>query len=203
VGLHARDVHGALPTTPAYHVRVTGPEVWREFDHDPRHPEHAPMRASDADRDIVLRTLGEAYAEGRLDREEYDERSDAVAGAKTLGELPEVLADLVPTSAVVPYVGAGALDTRSIEEQAIAKWEKGRREVLMGFLVPTLICWAIWLAVGGGFPWPVFPMIATAIPFLHSVVQKKDIIESNKRAIVRRQEKELRKLQKRQLPPPS
>ncbi len=184
-------------------MRVTGPEVWREFDHDPRHPEHAPMRASDADRDIVLRTLGEAYAEGRLDREEYDERSDAVAGAKTLGELPEVLADLVPTSAVVPYVGAGALDTRSIEEQAIAKWEKGRREVLMGFLVPTLICWAIWLAVGGGFPWPVFPMIATAIPFLHSVVQKKDIIESNKRAIVRRQEREMRKLQKRQLPPPS
>jgi heme exporter protein D len=47
------------------------------------------------------------------------------------------------------------------------------------------------------------PMIATAIPFLHSVVQKKDIIESNKRAIVRRQEREMRKLQKRQLPPPS
>ena len=28
------------------------------------------MRASDADRDIVLRTLADAYAEGRLDRSE-------------------------------------------------------------------------------------------------------------------------------------
>jgi uncharacterized membrane protein len=204
VGLHARDVHGALPTTPAYHVRVTGPEVWREFDHDPRHPEHAPMRASDADRDIVLRTLGEAYAEGRLDREEYDERSDAVAGAKTLGELPEVLADLVPTSAVVPYVGAGALDTRSIEEQSIGKWEKSRRDAVMGFLIPTVVCWVSWgLTMFGGFPWPIFATIGSGFPLIAMTVQKKDMIESNKRRIVRKQERELRRQQKRELPPPS
>jgi hypothetical protein len=178
---------------------VTGPEVWREFDRDPRAPEHAPMRASDVDRDIVLRTLGEAYAEGRLDREEHDERAEAVTRSKTLGELPPVLEDLVPTSPVVRY--AGALDTRSVQEQAVAKWEKGRRETLMGFLIPTVICWAIWLAVGGGFPWPVFPMIATMIPFIRAVVQKKDIIESNARSIVRRQEKELKRQQRKQLPP--
>jgi hypothetical protein len=181
-------------------VAVTGPEVWRQFDRDPRHPEHAPMRASDADRDIVLRTLGEAYAEGRLDREEYDERSDAVAAAKTLGELPVVLEDLVPTTAVVPY--AGALDQRSLEQQAVEKWERGRREAFMGFLIPTLITWAIWAATMlGGFPWPIFVMIATGIPVVRATVQKKDIIESNKRSIVRRQEKELRRQQKRELPP--
>jgi hypothetical protein len=175
--------------------------VWREFDHDPRHPEHAPMRASDADRDIVLRTLGEAYAEGRLDREEYDERSDAVATAKTLGELPVVLGDLVPTTTVVPY--AGALDTRSVETQALEKWERGRREAFMGFLIPTLITWAVWAATMlGGFPWPVFVMIVTGIPVVRATIMKKDIIESNKRSIVRKQEKDLRKQQKRELPPP-
>ena len=91
--------------------------MWREFAHDPRSPEFAPMRASDADRDIVLRTLGEAYAEGRLDRLEYDERADAVHAAKTLGELPGVLDDLVPTTGLVPFSVSGALDTRTLESR--------------------------------------------------------------------------------------
>ena len=87
------------------------------------------MRASDADRDVVLRTLGEAYAEGRLDRDEHDERVEWVTHAKTLGELPPVLEDLVPSSAVAPYAGLGPLDARAVEEQAVARYEKGRREV--------------------------------------------------------------------------
>jgi hypothetical protein len=181
---------------------VTGPEVWRQFAHDPRSPEFAPMRASDADRDIVLRTLGDAYAEGRLDRLEYDERADAVTAAKTLGELPAMLDDLVPTTGLVPFTVSGALDTRTLDELAVAKWEKSRRDAFMGFLIPTLICWVVWgLTMFGGFPWPVFPMIGTAIPLLSTVVQRKDIIESNKRRIVRKQERELRRQQRRQLPP--
>ena len=74
------------------------------------------MRASDADRDIVLRTLADAYAEGRLDPVEYDERADAVTSAKTLGELPVVLGDLVPMTGGVPYGGSGVLDTRTVDE---------------------------------------------------------------------------------------
>jgi hypothetical protein len=181
---------------------VTGPELWREFAHDPRSPEFAPMRASDADRDIVLRTLADAYAEGRLDPVEYDERADAVTSAKTLGELPVVLGDLVPMTGGVPYGGSGVLDTRTVDELAVAKWEKSRRDAFMGFLIPTLICWVVWgLTMFGGFPWPVFPMIGTAIPLLGTVVQRKDIIESNKRRIVRTQERELRRQQRKQLPP--
>ena len=72
-----------------------------------------------ADRDIVLRALADAYAEGRLDRSEYDERAETVTAAKTLGELPVVLDDLVPMTGPVPY---GSLDTRSIEELAVAMW---------------------------------------------------------------------------------
>jgi hypothetical protein len=181
---------------------TTGPEVWREFAHDPRSPEFAPMRASDADRDIVLRALGDAYAEGRLDRSEYDERADAVHAAKTLGELPGMLDDLVPTSALVPHLGV--LDTRTVEEQAIARWERTRREAFMAFLIPTLICWVVWLLTTGpsGFMWPVFPMIGTAVPLMGTMVQKKDMIESNKRRIVRKHEKDLRRQQRKQLPPP-
>ena len=160
------------------------------------------MRASDADRDIVLRTLGEAYAEGRLDRSEYDDRADAVHTAKTLGELPGMLHDLVPATALTPWT-AGALDVRSVEERAVARWERRRREAFMAFLIPSLICWVVWaVTMFGGFPWPVFPMIGTAVPLLGTVVQKKDIIESNKRSIVRKDEKELRRQQRKQLPPP-
>ena len=160
------------------------------------------MRASDADRDIVLRTLAEAYAEGRIDRDEYDERSDTVTSAKTLGVLTGVLDDLVPLASVVPW-SRGGLDARSVEEQAVAMWQKSRRDAFMGFLIPSLICWMIWAAtMFGGFPWPLFPTVGTAIPLLAMTVQKKDVIESNERRIVRRQEKELRRRQRRQLPPP-
>ncbi len=183
---------------PAYHVQVTGPELWREFDRDPRAPEHAPMRASDADRDIVLRTLAEAYAEGRIDREEYDERADAIHAAKTLGELPKVLDDLVPATALV------AMSSLSVEEQAVARWAKARRDAFMGFLIPTVVCWVIWaITMPGGFLWPVFPTIGSVIPLITMTVQKHDMIESNRRRIVRKQERELRRQQRRQLPPSS
>ena len=92
---------------------------------------------------------------------------------------------------------------RSVEERAVAKWQKARREAFMGFLIPTLICWVIWaVTMFGGFPWPVFLMIGTAIPLVAMTVQKKDMIESNKRRIVRKHEKELRRQQRKQLPPP-
>jgi hypothetical protein len=181
---------------------VTGPEVWREFDRDPRSPENAPMRASDADRDVVLRALGEAYAEGRLDREEYDERAETVHVAKTLGQLPPVLDDLVPSTGLVGY--AGALETRSLEEQAVAKWQKSRRDALMGFLIPTVVCWLIWsVTMFGEFPWPLFPTVGTLFPIITIMLNKKDMVESNKRSIVRKQEKELRRQQRKQLPPGS
>jgi hypothetical protein len=158
------------------------------------------MRASDADRDIVFGALAEAYAEGRLDREEYDERTDTVHGAKTLGELPGLLDDLVPHTAIVP-LGSAAL--ASVEEQAVARWEKSRREAFMGFLIPSLVCWVIWSAtMFGGFMWPLFPTVATAIPLLRTLVQRKDIIESNQRYIVRSQERAQQKAQRKQQKPP-
>lgn len=52
------------------------------------------MRLSDADRDQALALLGEHYAVGRLDKEEYDERSDAIWSARTRADLRPVFADL-------------------------------------------------------------------------------------------------------------
>lgn len=70
-------------------------DVWGKFAHDPRQPAHAGLRAGDEDREVVYQTLGEAYAMGRLSREEHDERTEYVSQSRTLGDLPTVLMDLV------------------------------------------------------------------------------------------------------------
>ena len=63
---------------------MTDPEqVWGALSRDPRVPDQAAMRASDADRDVVLQVLTEAYADGRLDRDELDARTAATQAART------------------------------------------------------------------------------------------------------------------------
>jgi uncharacterized membrane protein len=60
------------------------------------------LRLSDADRQEALDALGEHFAQGRLDRDELDERSDAVWSAKTHGDLSPVFADLPGRAAGTP-----------------------------------------------------------------------------------------------------
>jgi hypothetical protein len=52
-------------------------------------------RASDADREQVATVLSTAYAEGRLTREEHDERIDQLMAAKTFDDLIPITRDLV------------------------------------------------------------------------------------------------------------
>ncbi len=58
--------------------------------------DYAAMRASDADRLRVQAHLNDAYAEGRLDQQEWDDRATALASATTYGELDRLTADLPP-----------------------------------------------------------------------------------------------------------
>jgi DUF1707 SHOCT-like domain len=53
------------------------------------------LRASDADREQVATLLSTAYAEGRLTREEHDERVDQLMEAKTFDDLIPITRDLV------------------------------------------------------------------------------------------------------------
>jgi hypothetical protein len=60
------------------------------------------LRISDADRASALDLLSEQFAVGRLDKQEFDERSDAVWSAKTQGDLAPVFADLPVRSPASP-----------------------------------------------------------------------------------------------------
>ena len=53
------------------------------------------LRASDADRDQVATVLSTAYAEGRMSRDEHDERLDQLMRAKTFDDLLPLTSDLV------------------------------------------------------------------------------------------------------------
>jgi hypothetical protein len=169
---------------------------WPGFSHDPRDPAHAALRASDLDRALVQQVLVEAYADGRLDREEFDERSERTTAARTLGDLPALMEDLVSTRALAKASGSQDLATASPEEirtRAVAKYESDRREAVLGFLIPSLVTWGIWAAVMfGGFPWPLFVMLATGINLLRTLVRRSDLIENNVRYLERKQAKALK-----------
>ena len=60
------------------------------------------LRASDADRDQVATLLSTAYAEGRLSREEHDERIDQLMAAKTFDDLLPITRDLVIVGPLAP-----------------------------------------------------------------------------------------------------
>ena len=63
------------------------------------------LRLSDADREAATELLGEQYAVGRLTKDEFDERSDAVWSAKTEGDLAPVFVDLPVRSAALAARG--------------------------------------------------------------------------------------------------
>jgi hypothetical protein len=60
------------------------------------------MRASDADRESVVRTLHDAVARGLLDLEEGDERIRAAYAARFLDDLPQLTWDLPPAPVPAP-----------------------------------------------------------------------------------------------------
>lgn len=171
---------------------------WERFPHDPRRPENSRLRAADRDRDIVNDLLGTAYAEGRLTPEELDERSDSVASARTLAELPGIVDDLVaPSGSTSPAV-------RDNRAEAQRRYRQRRQQALFAFLTPTLICWVIWISVligghGTGFPWPLFVTIGTGMRWVQLASSKEDSIESIRRDLDKKDFKRLEGRRRKEL----
>lgn len=165
--------------------------IWERFEHDPRRPENASLRAADKDRDLVQDLLGTAYAEGRLTREELDERGDRTTASKTLGELPALVDDLVSTAST-----STALSTTTDRHAAAElKYRQQRQQALWAFLTPTIICWIVWSAtMFGHFPWPLFVTVGTGIGFVRLATNRQDTVASIERDL---EKKERRRVEKR------
>ena len=149
---------------------------WESFRLDPRQPGHASMRASDADREIVRAVLADAYADGRLTRQEYDDRLSALYGSRTLGEVPSLVSDLVPPDG--PPAAPAPLRPADLRTRGARKWRRDVEESFAAFLFPSVICAVIWIVVAGrGFFWPVFPMLFLGLNLVKTVVQRESVIE--------------------------
>jgi hypothetical protein len=90
------------------------------------------MRASTADRDRVVDLLNNAYAEGRLTKEEFDGRMAVALTAPTYGELDRVLIDLPGTRPA----------SQRTNQMAIASLCCGAGQVIAGPLttIPAIVC---------------------------------------------------------------
>jgi hypothetical protein len=116
------------------------------------------VRASDVERENALRALAAHFADGRLDRAEFDERADAALAARMQSQLHALFADLpgpAPVPAAPPDVGASP---------ASAALRQVRRGVAVsGFpllpLVPVLFVLAVAAAVHGLPPFPLIPLL--------------------------------------------
>ncbi len=173
-------------------------DPWHDFSRDPRWPGHASIRASDADRDVVARLLAEAYAEGRLDREELDERTTRLQTARTLGELPGFLSDLLPVTSV-PSASSNPV---AIEQRAVESWRRDRREAVWGLVSVSAIVWTIWLVGSFGpggfepyFPWPAFVTLAALLNLGRVQMRREDTIAEERRRLEKKERKALGRAQ--------
>lgn len=167
------------------------------------------MRASDADRAVVTDVLAEAFALGQIDAEEFDERSEAANGLKTLGEAPELVQDLI-------IAEAGDAEPSDLDEparaQALARLEADRvpitpeqidaaahkyykdrvRKAILGMIAgPAGVTLAIWtvssLAAGSPiFFWPIFIVIPMLFGAISQFANKDEVIRRRKRELTRR-----------------
>jgi hypothetical protein len=112
------------------------------------------LRASDADRDRVTARLREHFAEGRLTRDELDERITAALNARTFGDLRVLMADLPePTPALVqartlPRAAAGPVFVR-----------RGPR------LLPLAMLFLLLATVGSGGGFVIFAVFQMVLVF--------------------------------------
>lgn len=167
-------------------MSTTGADFWGRFTHDPRRPEHAHLRAGDVERQLVLDELAASYADGRLSREEFDDRSTTATAARELGELPPLVADLIRSG--VPALRSPA----ELERRAVLRFERERREAFWAFLSTSGICWAIWaLVMFGGFPWPAIVTVVTGLNAARVHFSRDDIVAAERRKLERRARKEL------------
>ena len=112
-----------------------------------------PIRASDKERESVVDVLRDAYTDGRLTLEEFEQRTSAAYASKTWSDLRELTGDLP----VEPVLGAD-LPQRQPRPVSVAQVvpsvprpRQGGRDRPLGRLLPVIFVW-IMIAAAAGSP---------------------------------------------------
>ena len=119
-------------------------------------------RAGDRDRQEAAARLGQAFAQGYLEMDEYEERVGVVFRTHTTGELQELLADL-------PLDRIRRADPRR-RAARIAAARRGVRIHLSAYFTMAIVVLTVWAAVavttGASYFWPIWPILGGAIGFI-------------------------------------
>jgi DUF1707 SHOCT-like domain len=119
-----------------------------------------PIRASDQERESVVDVLRDAYTDGRLTLDEFEERTSAAYAAKTWADLGELTADL-PAE---PLLGTDLnRQWQAGQPQApppARMPHQARRDRPLGHLLPILFVWILIEAAVGS------PDLAAALSFV-------------------------------------
>lgn len=119
------------------------------------------LRISDQNRETALSALGEHMSAGRIDIDEYGERSARITAAKTRGELGEIFADLpaphpryeeTPQAAVAPPPEPASAPAP--RPAAPVGWSSSQRFVAAIVPLTWIVAIALIAAVSGHL-WPV------------------------------------------------
>lgn len=174
-------------------------EAWSSFTYDPRDRQHQRLRASDQDRAVLLQVLSDAYADGRLDRAEFDERCEAARTVRTLGDIEPLLLDLIAPKPS-PRGSLVSASTSDLEQLAVRQWQAKRREAVFSFLGVSTVATGIWFATSfhdDGFPpyffWPIFVIVFSLLHLVRTATSRREIVENEVRRLERKREKDLRK----------
>jgi class 3 adenylate cyclase len=109
------------------------------------------LRASDADRERVSELLRHHYGAGRLSEDELSERVGAAYAVRTMSELEALTADLpAEPESTAHRRHRGALETSFRIHLAV-------------YIVVNVMLIGIWAASGGGYFWPIWPILGWGI----------------------------------------
>jgi hypothetical protein len=116
----------------------------------PRRYPPSTMRASDADRDVVLTELGEHFQAGRLTSDELDERTGKALQARTFGELAPLMADLPPLTAGRPPADGADHAAGLVPATAGPARSPGLMPVVLGLVAVAVVVGTLRIGTGAG-----------------------------------------------------
>lgn len=166
------------------------------------------LRLSDADRIHALQALSNHFTDGRLDNEEFDERTRQVTAARVIGDLRPLFADLpdgLPfeddpegTRALVPRpLGSDPSRALATQESELREMQqikqRGKKvEALDGVILGvTLVSFLILqFVIGWGWAWIVWPSLALTMSLPRLIYRFNDADEKTYEELKKAEEKE-------------
>jgi hypothetical protein len=131
------------------------------------------LRAGNAEREVVVRRLNDAFGEGRLELTELDQRIAQAYAAKTMGDLRPLLADLPgtygrasapasrPAAAPLPRQPVPSRDPVSRVAGGVIRrpvWIRWQYYVWSSLVALNVVVWLV-VSIGVGtmiYPWPLW-----------------------------------------------